>query len=70
MFVRGDIIQPNLTCVAFQIRLSWLENRRGIMKIQPVTLTGKTIRLEPLSENHVPDLAQVGIDENIWQFML
>jgi RimJ/RimL family protein N-acetyltransferase len=70
MFVRVDIIQPNLTCAAFQIRVSWLENRRGIMKIQPVTLTGKFIRLEPLSENHVPDLAQVGIDENIWQFML
>jgi N-acetyltransferase len=40
------------------------------MKIQPVTLTGKTIRLEPLSEEHVPDLAQVGIDDDIWQFML
>jgi N-acetyltransferase len=40
------------------------------MKIHPVTLTGKTIRLEPLSEAHVPDLAQVGIDDDIWQFML
>jgi N-acetyltransferase len=40
------------------------------MKIQPVTLTGKIIRLAPLSEAHVPDLTQVGIDENIWQFML
>ena len=40
------------------------------MTIQPVTLTGKIIRLEPLSEAHVPDLAQVGIDENIWRFML
>jgi RimJ/RimL family protein N-acetyltransferase len=40
------------------------------MNIQPVTLTGKLVRLEPLSEAHVPDLAQVGIDENIWRFML
>ena len=40
------------------------------MNIQPVTLTGKIIKLVPLSEAHVPDLAQVGIDENIWQFML
>jgi RimJ/RimL family protein N-acetyltransferase len=40
------------------------------MNIQPVILTGKIIRLEPLSEAHVPDLAQIGIDENIWRFML
>jgi N-acetyltransferase len=40
------------------------------MNIQRVTLTGKIIRLVPLSETHVPDLTQVGIDENIWQFML
>ncbi len=40
------------------------------MNIHPVTLTGKIIRLEPLSEVHVPELTQVGIDENIWQFML
>ena len=35
-----------------------------------MTLTGKIIKLVPLSEAHVPDLVQVGIDENIWQFML
>lgn len=40
------------------------------MDIQPVTLTGKIVRLEPLSEAHVADLAQVGMDENIWRFML
>jgi len=40
------------------------------MTVQPTILTGKIIRLEPLSEAHVPDLAQVGIDENIWRFML
>ena len=40
------------------------------MDIYPITLTGKNIRLEPLSEGHVPDLAQVGLDENIWRFML
>jgi RimJ/RimL family protein N-acetyltransferase len=41
-----------------------------MMIIQPVTLIGKLIRLEPLSETHVADLAQVGIDENIWRYML
>jgi RimJ/RimL family protein N-acetyltransferase len=40
------------------------------MNIQPVTLTGKIIRLEPLSEAHVPDLALSGDDDEIWRFML
>ncbi len=40
------------------------------MDIQPVTLAGRKIRLEPLSEDHVPDLALVGLNENIWRFML
>ena len=40
------------------------------MNIQPVTLAGQTIRLEPLSEAHVADLAQVGCDEIIWRYML
>lgn len=39
------------------------------MKIQPVTLSGRTVRLEPLSESHVPDLFAVGNDESIWRFM-
>ncbi len=40
------------------------------MDIHPVTLTGHKIRLEPLSEAHVPDLALVGLDDEIWRFML
>ena len=40
------------------------------MKIEPVTLSGKIVRLEPLSEDHVPDLAVAGKDESIWQHML
>ncbi len=70
MFVRGAIIQPNCSCIRFQFRVSWLKNVRGFMNIQPITLTGKIIRLEPLSESHVPGLAQVGLDENIWRLML
>ena len=38
--------------------------------IQPVTLTGRYVRLEPLSESHVPDLAVAGNDEGIWRYML
>lgn len=38
-------------------------------EIQPVTLTGRTVSLEPLSEVHVPDLARVGLEEDIWRYM-
>ena len=40
-----------------------------MMIVQPVRLTGSIVRLEPLSEVHVPDLAVVGQDETIWQFL-
>jgi len=36
----------------------------------PVTLEGKVIRLEPLSELHIPALALAGQDESIWKYML
>ncbi|MFZ5818581.1 MAG: GNAT family N-acetyltransferase [Chloroflexota bacterium] len=36
----------------------------------PVTLTGKYVRLEPMSEVHIPGLAAVGLDESIWEHML
>jgi RimJ/RimL family protein N-acetyltransferase len=39
------------------------------MKIEPVTLEGNIVRLEPLSVNHAPSLAKVGLDEKIWRYM-
>jgi RimJ/RimL family protein N-acetyltransferase len=39
------------------------------MHIQPVTLTGHCVRLEPLTEQHVPDLVIAGADESIWRYM-
>ncbi len=36
----------------------------------PVTLTGKYVRLEPMTEEHVPGLSLVGLDNSIWQHML
>jgi RimJ/RimL family protein N-acetyltransferase len=39
------------------------------MKIEPVTLTGKVVRLEPLSVDHVEDLARVGLEPEIWHYM-
>lgn len=40
------------------------------MKIQALTLKAYTVRLEPLSEAHVADLALMGKDESIWRYML
>lgn len=41
-----------------------------LMDIHPLTLTGRFVRLEPLSEAHLPDLTLVGLDSRIWQFMV
>jgi len=41
------------------------------MEVKPVVLTGKYVRLEPLSEAHVPGLTGAGAgDESIWEHML
>ena len=36
----------------------------------PVTLTGKYVRLEPLTEAHIPGLTEIGVGQNFWHFML
>ncbi len=41
----------------------------SLMPVSPITLTGRVVRLEPLSEAHVRGLTAVGIDEEIWQLM-
>jgi RimJ/RimL family protein N-acetyltransferase len=38
--------------------------------VTPVTLTGKHVRIEPLTEAHVPALTAIGCDDRIWQLML
>jgi RimJ/RimL family protein N-acetyltransferase len=39
------------------------------MEIQPITLYGRYVRLEPLNEAHIPGLALAGRDEAIWRYM-
>ncbi len=39
------------------------------MKIEPVILTGRIVRLVPLSHDHLADLTEAGNNENIWTFM-
>lgn len=38
--------------------------------ITPVTLQGKHVRLEPMTEAHVPGLAEIGIGQGFWDFMV
>ncbi len=38
--------------------------------ISPVTLQGKYVRLEPLSEAHIPGLTEIGRGQDFWDFML
>jgi len=38
--------------------------------VTPVTLTGKHVRLEPMTEAHVPALAEIGAGKDFWDFMV
>ncbi len=40
-----------------------------MLKVEPLTLTGRIVRLEPLSLDHLPGLAEAGNDESIWKYM-
>jgi RimJ/RimL family protein N-acetyltransferase len=39
-------------------------------RIEPVTLQGRIVRLEPLSLDHVEGLAEVGLDPAIWRWTI
>ena len=39
-------------------------------RLEPVTLEGSIVRLEPLSLDHVPALAEVALDPSIWRWTL
>lgn len=40
------------------------------MEVKPIMLTGKHVRLEPMTEEHVPGLAEIGAGQTFWDFML
>ena len=40
------------------------------LRLEPVTLEGRIVRLEPLSQDHVPGLAEVGLDPVIWRWTI
>jgi RimJ/RimL family protein N-acetyltransferase len=41
----------------------------GKMVVVPVTLEGRHVRLEPLEKAHLAELAQVGLDEELWRWI-
>jgi RimJ/RimL family protein N-acetyltransferase len=40
------------------------------MEVKPVVLSGVHVRLEPMTEAHIPGLAKIGVGHDFWQFML
>jgi len=40
------------------------------MEVKPVTLQGKHVRLEPMTEAHIPALAEIGVGHAFWDFMV
>jgi RimJ/RimL family protein N-acetyltransferase len=40
------------------------------MEVNPVILTGNHVRLEPMTEAHIPALAEIGVGQDFWDFML
>jgi N-acetyltransferase len=43
---------------------------RILMDVAPVVLEGRHVRLEPMTEAHVPALAEIGAGEAFWHFMV
>jgi RimJ/RimL family protein N-acetyltransferase len=41
-----------------------------MMDVKPVVLTGKHVRLEPMTEAHIQGLAKIGVGQSFWDFML
>lgn len=51
------------------MRLSLIIGRKASnMKIQPVVLEGRTIRLEPLALSHHAQLCEAGLDFDLWRW--
>jgi RimJ/RimL family protein N-acetyltransferase len=40
------------------------------MEIEPTTLEGRHVRLEPLSESHLDGLCAVGLDDALWRWSM
>jgi len=41
-----------------------------MIEVKPVVLIGKHVRLEPMTEAHIPALAEIGVGHQFWSFMV
>ncbi len=46
------------------------KNGFRVLDVQPVTLVGRVVCLEPLTEAHIPGLVVAGQDPSLWEFMV
>ena len=46
------------------------ESTKRLRELKPVVLSGHLVRLEPMHEKHLKDLSEVGLDPEIWRWML
>jgi len=46
-----------------------LSSRNNTERLQPVTLNGRFVRLEPLTLAHLDDLADAGLDSELWRWI-
>ena len=40
------------------------------LEVKPVTLHGKFVQLEPMTEAHIPVLTEIGVGRDFWDFMV
>ena len=40
------------------------------LEVKPVTLIGKHVRMEPMTEAHIHGLSEIGVGQNFWDFMV
>jgi len=41
-----------------------------VVRLEPVTLEGRIVRMEPLTFEHIPGLAAVGLDPEVWRLTI
>ena len=40
------------------------------LEVKPIVLEGRHVRLEPMTDAHVSALAEIGVEQDIWDFMV
>jgi len=40
------------------------------LEVKPVVLKGRYVRLVPMTEEHIPALAEIGVGQDFWDFMV